>query len=50
MTNHRLGNTLRTVAKSGASAFYNGSLTMALVKDLQNAGGILVAQDLHLYQ
>ncbi|KAJ9575156.1 hypothetical protein L9F63_025893, partial [Diploptera punctata] len=49
MKNHRLGKTLRMIAESGPSCFYNGSLTTELIADIQRAGGILQPSDLHSY-
>ncbi|KAJ9582222.1 hypothetical protein L9F63_003432 [Diploptera punctata] len=50
MKNHRLGKTLRMIAESGPSCFYNGSLTTELIADIQRAGGILQPSDLHSYK
>lgn len=45
-----LAKTLRTVAKEGANAIYNGSLTSGLVKDLKNVNGIITEEDFANYK
>lgn len=47
--NKKLGDTLRTISESGPQAFYGGSIGLNLVKDVQNAGGILTMKDLESY-
>lgn len=38
MTMSRLADTYQTLASEGAKAFYNGSLTAQIVKDIQATG------------
>lgn len=45
-----LAKTMRIIAKEGADAMYNGSLTSRLVKDLKNVNGIITEEDLANYQ
>ncbi|KAJ9538928.1 hypothetical protein OSB04_031661 [Centaurea solstitialis] len=47
--NPRLGWTLEVVANEGPKAFYDGVVGERLVKDVQDAGGILTTEDLRVY-
>lgn len=47
--NNKLAETLRTISESGPQAFYDGLIGLNLVKDVQNAGGILSMKDLKSY-
>ena len=45
-----LAKTLRTIARDGVEAFYNGSLGDKLVEDIQRKGGIITKEDLMNYR
>lgn len=47
--NPKLGLTLEVVANEGPKAFYDGVVGEKLVKDVQDAGGILTTEDLTVY-
>ncbi|KAM6945173.1 gamma-glutamyltransferase 5a [Lycodopsis pacificus] len=46
----KLADTLETIAKQGAEAFYTGRIAEDLIHDIQEAGGTLTAQDLASYK
>lgn len=46
----KLAETLEVIAKEGANAIYNGSLTDSLVADIQANEGIITAEDFHSYR
>ncbi|HQC36790.1 MAG TPA: gamma-glutamyltransferase [Thermotogota bacterium] len=45
-----LANTLRKIAKDGASAFYTGEIAQKIVDEVQKQGGILTLEDLATYE
>ena len=45
-----LAKTIRTIARDGAQALYDGVLTDGIVKDIQNNGGIITREDLKQYK
>uniref|UniRef100_A0A8D2AWF2 Glutathione hydrolase n=1 Tax=Sciurus vulgaris TaxID=55149 RepID=A0A8D2AWF2_SCIVU len=49
VTMPQLADTYQTLAREGAQAFYNGSLTAQIVKDIQAVGGIMTIEDLNNY-
>ncbi|CAN6466000.1 unnamed protein product [Victoria cruziana] len=48
--NPELAHTLQAISEYGPKAFYHGSVGENLVKDVQDAGGILTMQDLQDYK
>ncbi|XP_062149020.1 glutathione hydrolase 1 isoform X2 [Alnus glutinosa] len=48
--NKKLAQTLRTISKFGPVAFYNGSIGLNLISDVQKVGGILTMKDLQRYR
>lgn len=50
IVNRDLGETLRTIAKGGAKAFYEGELAHAIVEDIAGHGGLLRLDDLRRCQ
>lgn len=46
----KLADTLEIIAKEGAEALYNGSLTEQFVADIQSYGGIITVNDMNSYQ
>uniref|UniRef100_H3B382 Gamma-glutamyltransferase 5 n=1 Tax=Latimeria chalumnae TaxID=7897 RepID=H3B382_LATCH len=46
----KLAETLKTVAEHGADAFYKGSLTKEMVRDVNNQGGNLTLDDFSNYE
>ncbi|ODQ53923.1 gamma-glutamyltranspeptidase [Saitoella complicata NRRL Y-17804] len=49
MTRKRYADTLETIGKYGADAFYNGPMANVTAKAIQDAGGIMTAADLANY-
>ena len=45
-----LGYTLMEIAKNGVDEFYSGETARKLVKDIQDAGGIITLDDLKSYR
>lgn len=45
-----LAKTLTLIAEEGVDVLYNGSLTDGFVKDIQDHGGIITAEDLRNYK
>lgn len=45
-----LANTLETIAKEGADAFYHGEIAKSLIKTIQSNGGIMTLDDLQSYR
>ncbi|XP_066267537.1 glutathione hydrolase 1 proenzyme-like isoform X1 [Branchiostoma lanceolatum] len=50
MKRPQLAETLRAIADGGADSFYTGEIAKNLVKDIQDADGIITEQDLRDYQ
>jgi len=50
LKNQKLARTLKDIQLYGASALYQGNRAATLAKEVQNAGGIIVARDLESYQ
>lgn len=48
--NKKLAQTLKSIARYGVQAFYNGSVGNNLVRDVRKAGGILSMKDLETYE
>ncbi|CAK9166968.1 unnamed protein product [Ilex paraguariensis] len=48
--NKKLAKTLRAISEYGVEAFYNGSVGLDLVRDVQKVGGILTMEDLQNYR
>lgn len=46
----KLAASLDAIATDGASAFYNGSLSLGIVQAVKKSGGILTADDLKAYK
>ncbi|KFX94715.1 hypothetical protein V490_04238 [Pseudogymnoascus sp. VKM F-3557] len=50
MTRKRLGKTLRTIARQGANAFYEGPIAEATIRAVQGANGSMTMDDLSQYE
>ena len=50
MKRTKLAKTLEIIAKEGAKAFYNGSLTATIVNDIKTEGGTITTKDLNGYK
>uniref|UniRef100_A0A3P9L4I5 Gamma-glutamyltransferase 5a n=1 Tax=Oryzias latipes TaxID=8090 RepID=A0A3P9L4I5_ORYLA len=46
----KLAETMETIAKQGADAFYNGKIGQDLIQDIKNAGGTLSMEDLRSFK
>lgn len=46
----KLAETMKTIAKEGGNAIYNGSLTAQLLEDLKRVNGIITKEDLANYK
>lgn len=46
----KLAETMRILAKEGAEALYNGSLTQVLLEEIKKIDGIITAEDLANYK
>lgn len=49
ITRKRLGDTLETIAKHGADAFYSGPIAETMINAIQNTNGTMVLKDLANY-
>lgn len=47
--NKKLAKTLTLISRAGTKAFYNGSIGLGLVRDVEKSGGILTMEDLFEY-
>ena len=50
IVNHDLADTLQTIAREGAEAFYTGELGRRIIQDIRSNGGILSERDLAEFQ